>query len=86
MIWGILSFIVPIILLAIILITNKKLQGETIVVWLTIFCSCWALAAFVNLVHYNEPKLIDVYRGKTTLEITYRDSVAVDSTVVYKIR
>jgi hypothetical protein len=29
---------------------------------------------------------IDVYRGKTTLEITYRDSVAIDSTVVYKVR
>ena len=29
---------------------------------------------------------LDVYRGKTTLEITYRDSVAIDSTVVYKVR
>ena len=29
---------------------------------------------------------IDVYRGKTTLEITYRDSVAVDSVVVYKMK
>jgi vacuolar-type H+-ATPase subunit I/STV1 len=27
---------------------------------------------------------IDVYRGKTTLEITYRDSIAIDSTVVWK--
>lgn len=27
---------------------------------------------------------LDVYRGKTTLEITYRDSVAVDSVVVWK--
>ena len=32
------------------------------------------------------PNAIDVYRGKTTLEITYRDSVAIDSTVVYKVR
>ena len=32
------------------------------------------------------PTALDVYRGKTTLEITYRDSVAIDSTVVYKIR
>ena len=31
-------------------------------------------------------KPIDVYRGKTTLEITYRDSIAIDSTVVYKVR
>lgn len=27
---------------------------------------------------------IDVYRGKTILEITYRDSIAIDSVVVWK--
>ena len=27
---------------------------------------------------------IDVYRGKTTLEITYKDSIPIDSVVVYK--
>ncbi|MBR5499643.1 MAG: hypothetical protein IKV75_05740 [Bacteroidales bacterium] len=32
------------------------------------------------------PTALDVYRGKTTLEITYRDSVAVDSVVVYKMK
>lgn len=32
------------------------------------------------------PTALDVYRGKTTLEITYRDSVAIDSTVVYKVK
>ena len=32
----------------------------------------------------NEPKTIDVYRGKTTLEITYKDRVSIDSTVVWK--
>ena len=34
----------------------------------------------------NTPTALDVYRGKTTLEITYRDSVAIDSTVVYKVK
>ena len=32
----------------------------------------------------NEPKAIDVYRGKTTLEIIYKDKVPIDSTVVWK--
>lgn len=27
---------------------------------------------------------IDVYRGNTTLEITYKDGIAIDSTVVWK--
>jgi hypothetical protein len=44
----------------------------------TIICSETA-----NKAH---PTALDVYRGKTTLEITYRDSVAIDSTVVYKVK
>ena len=34
----------------------------------------------------NTPTALDVYRGKTTLEITYSDSVAIDSIVVYKVK
>lgn len=32
----------------------------------------------------TNPSAMDVYQGKTTLEITYKDGVAVDSTVVFK--
>lgn len=32
----------------------------------------------------DHPTAMDVYQGKTTLEITYKDGVAVDSTVVFK--
>lgn len=32
----------------------------------------------------ESPKAIDVYRNKTTLQITYRDNVPTDTTVVYK--
>lgn len=32
----------------------------------------------------NEPKAIDIYRGKTTLEITYKDEIPIDSVVVWK--
>ena len=30
------------------------------------------------------PSAMDVYQGKTTLEITYKDNVAIDSVVVFK--
>ena len=30
------------------------------------------------------PRAIDVYRNQTTLQITYQDSVAIDSVVVWK--
>lgn len=32
----------------------------------------------------EQPKAMDVYKGKTTLEITYKDGVAIDSVVVFK--
>lgn len=31
-----------------------------------------------------QPTAMDVYRGRTTLEITYRDSIPIDSVVVFK--
>ena len=46
-----------------------------------IACLCLTMALKVK-----KPEALDVYRGKTTLEITYRDSVAVDSVVVYKTK
>lgn len=30
------------------------------------------------------PTALDVYKGKTTLEITYKDSIPIDSVVVFK--
>lgn len=58
--------------------------GETIFFLLLMF----ALGMFLGIAVRSQfnIKPIDVYRGKTTLEITYRDSVAIDSTVVYKVR
>ena len=32
----------------------------------------------------KQPTAIDVYRGRTTLQITYKDSIAIDSVVVFK--
>ena len=32
----------------------------------------------------EHPQAIDVYRGKTTLKITYQDSIPVDTVVIFK--
>lgn len=37
-----------------------------------------------GIIKISVPQAIDVYRGKTTLEITYKDSIPVDSVVVFK--
>jgi membrane protein implicated in regulation of membrane protease activity len=42
------------------------------------------VATVEKLTEINKPKAIDVYRGKTTLEITYIDSIPQDTVVVFK--
>ena len=32
----------------------------------------------------GEPTALDVYQGKTTLEITYKDSIPIDTIIVFK--
>lgn len=53
------------------------------------FCLVSLIAIGVGVSIWYEPKELhptpmDVYRGKTTLEITYRDSIAIDSVVVWR--
>ena len=59
--------------------------SETIVAILIIT----AVIVFIGWVGYNvgisfKPTAMDVYQGKTTLEITYKDGVPIDSVVVFK--
>lgn len=59
--------------------------GETIVAVLVTS----AAVAFIGWCGYivgisGKPTAMDVYQGKTTLEITYKDGVPVDSVVVFK--
>ena len=42
------------------------------------------IALLIAIVYPWGIPAIEVYRGNTTLEITYRDSIPVDSVVVYK--
>ena len=42
------------------------------------------IPALLLIYNSNMPNAMDVYRDKTTLEVTYKDSIAIDSTVVFK--
>lgn len=42
------------------------------------------ISAVFTTIELRNPTAIDVYRGKTTLEVTYKNGVAIDSTVVFK--
>jgi len=82
--YTILAIVFAILLIVIIII--KEVHNKEVPVACTIICAT-LYGAFVAIGCYErEPTALDVYRGKTTLEITYRDSVAIDPTVVYKVR
>lgn len=52
----------------------------------SVLISIGILLVFVGIVSIlsKNPTALDVYQGKTTLEITYRDSIPVDIVVVFK--
>lgn len=50
----------------------------------TIMCSVIVTIVLIDYNSKDNPTALDVYERKTTLEITYRDSVPIDTIVVYK--
>lgn len=84
--FAILLFALAVLLIGFVIAVSKDeesaipmaISGSMVIVFIVVgFCILGS--------RYNPPiRPIDVYRGKTTLEITYRDSVAVDSVVVWK--
>ena len=61
---------------------NKENKDATIG-GLAISCICFYMG-FICYCFNGKPSALDVYQGKTTLEITYKDGVPVDSVVVFK--
>lgn len=51
---------------------------------LGIFTGCSVIAMFLMIAYLYKPKAIDVYRNKTTLEITYKNNAPIDTVVVWK--
>ena len=58
---------------------NRYLSGTLLMI-----SSVFLFVAIQALCSKDTPQAIDVYNDKTTLEITYRDSIPVDSVVVFK--
>lgn len=75
-----------ILLLALAFIWNvfSKNNDNAISCFCVIISSIMLTVALINDSSKDEPTAMDVYQGKTTLEITYRDSIPVDTIVVFK--
>ena len=58
-------------------------RGFGIVISLCLFIVCVFILVQI-IIQEQTPTAMDVYQGQTTLEITYKDGVPVDSVVVWK--
>lgn len=84
---GILCIIITltVILIAIIVCEIDNIDSRSFcVVAIIVIVFTYVATLVVSAIHIEEPTAIDVYRGKTTLEITYKENVPIDSVVVFK--
>ena len=63
-------------------ISDKATYDNTPIFFITMILNI--IIAFCLIINLRKPKAIDVYQGNTTLEITYKDNVPIDSVVVWK--
>lgn len=83
MIWSIITLIITILVFVLMLLVA---DNDAVFVWIGSLSLTVAVLMLISILETKNPypTALDVYRGKTTLEITYRDSVAIDSVVIYK--
>ena len=81
MIYLISGFIVITVAFIVLYAINEDNYGTTFLCTLAIGVGALCINEGLKI---TKPQAIDVYRGKTTLEITYKDSIPVDTIVVFK--
>jgi hypothetical protein len=82
--WIIAILIILLVLVLICNVFSKDIDARAISCFCAIIISVLFTGALIIYNYEIEPTALDVYEGKTTLEITYRDSVPIDSVVVFK--
>lgn len=65
-----------------VLIMSEQTDGLTILGFVSSVFLIIESAGCIYTCKY--PSAIDVYRGKTTLQVTYKNNVPIDTTVIYK--
>ena len=63
-------------------ISDKATYDDTPIFFITMILN--VIIAICLIINLRKPRAIDVYQGNTTLEITYKDGIPIDSVVVWK--
>ena len=77
-----LVFLLVILIMGVDSLSKAKYDSVGVVLVVSIILAFIVLITTLCL--KDNPRAIDVYRGDTTLERTYRDGIPIDSTVVWK--
>ena len=67
---------------------DKKEKWDIIGRWfaISLMYACFCVIVFLMGLVLGYQMCHNVYQGKSALELTYRDSVPTDTTVVYKVK
>ena len=82
--WIMATLILLLVLVFIWNVSSKDGDNKAISCFFAVMFSVVITGVIIDYTTKDEPTALDVYQGKTILEITYRDSIPVDSVVVYK--
>lgn len=76
---GVIAVLIGLILFTIVSINDElHIAGTAYFGGLIVAFGIWCISSS------KSPSAIDVYRGKTTLQIMYKDNIPVDTIVIYK--
>lgn len=82
--WIMATLILFLVIVFIWNVSSKDGDNRAISCFCAVMFSIIFTGVFIDYKHKDNPTALDVYQGKTTLEITYRDSIPVDTIVVFK--
>lgn len=82
--WTIMILLLLLVIIFIWNISSKSTYGRSFSYFYAVIISITLNGVLITYNSKYDPTALDVYQGKTTLEITYRDSIPVDSIVVFK--
>lgn len=63
-------------------LANYEDSSSIIYLVLAIILGCISICCVATII--NKPTAMDVYKGKTELQITYKGTIPIDSVVVFK--
>ena len=77
-------FFIVIVIAGIMATKLANYKNSYSIICLTLMIIIWCINVYCVTVIINQPTAIDVYKGKTELQITYKGTIPVDSVVVFK--